>query len=73
MVFQKELGQVWAILGTIQLKCFSSVALVFPLILRDTFHQCFRNWMSFKEVEISIIAGVLENLFLNKFISFHFE
>lgn len=73
MVLWKELGQVGGILGAIQLKCLSSVSFVFPLSLRDTFNQCFRNWMSFKEVKISIIAGVMLEKILNKFTSFPFE
>lgn len=57
----------------VELKCLLSISFVFSFSLRDTFNQCFRNWTSFKEVAISIIAGVVLTFFKNKFISFHFE
>lgn len=52
---------------------FICVSFVFPLTPRDTFNQCFGNWLSFEEVKIFIMAGVMLEKFLNKFTSFHFE
>lgn len=47
------------------------ISSLFSFHPRDIFNKCYRKWMSFKEAETSIIAGVvLENFKIN---SSHFS
>lgn len=53
------------------MKCFPFISFLFSFSPRDIFNKYFRKQMSFKEVETSIIAGVVLEKF--KINSFHFS